>query len=197
MRSFSRVADPVAERIDRGLAWRAVPWAAGKDDGMQWDDPDLWRWLWLSTAVVFALGEMAIPTSFFLASFALGAVIAAVVAFLGGALLLQWVLFVGVATSALLFLRPLSRRLDRDTADVANVGANRWVGKLATVINAVPDGPGETGLIRLEREEWRAESTGNYAIAPGTRVRVVRVDGTRMVVEPVEAPSVPPAPSTD
>lgn len=159
---------------------------------MDWESPELWRWLWLAAAVVFALGEMAIPTSFFLASFAFGALVAFVVAFVGVGLLAQWLLFVGISVASLLVLRPLSRRLDRDTESTATVGANRWVGKTARVIREIPEGPGETGAVRLEREEWRAGSADDAAIAPATLVRIVRVDGTRMIVEPLDTPSVPP-----
>jgi len=169
---------------------------------MDWEDPDLWRWLWLLAAVVFALGELAIPTSFFLASFALGALAACLVAFLGGALALQWLAFVGISLALVLVLRPYSRRLDRQTASVATAGADRWVGKTATVLREIPGGVGDTGMVRLEREEWRAESRGGADIAAGALVRIVAVDGTRMIVEALgagapDASGPPPSPPTE
>lgn len=167
---------------------------------MDWEDPDLWQWLWLAAAVVFLLGELAIYTSFFLASFALGAGVACALAFFDVGLGWQWLAFVGISGVAFLVLRPYSRMLDRETASVHTEGANRWVGKMATVVADIPPGPAETGLVRVEREQWRAESVGDRAIAAGTVVRVVRVDGTRMLVEPIEpaepgsgAPSTPSA----
>lgn len=149
-----------------------------------WEDPDLWRWLWLIAAAVFFMGEMAIPTSFFLVSFAVGALVACVLAFFGATLGIQWLAFVFVSLAALLVLRPYSRRLDRETEDVATFGANRWVGKTGTVISEIPPGPASTGLVRIEREEWRAESAGEAGIATGSLVQVIRVDGTRLIVTP-------------
>jgi membrane protein implicated in regulation of membrane protease activity len=162
---------------------------------VEWDDPELWRWLWLLAAVVFTLGELAIYVNFFLASFAVGALVACVLAFFGVALPVQWVVFVVLSVLALAVLRPYSRRLDRATAGAYTEGANRWVGKVATVVSDIPAGPADTGLVRLEREQWRAESVGDRAIPAGTIVRVVRVDGTRMLVEPLEEAAPDQSPS--
>ena len=40
-------------------------------------------------------------------------------------------------------------------------------------------------MIRLEREQWRAASADGTPIEAGTVVHVVRIDGTRAVVERV------------
>jgi membrane protein implicated in regulation of membrane protease activity len=159
---------------------------------MDWDTPETWRWIWLIVAVVFAVGELAIPTSFFLVSFAIGAAVASVLAFAGVSVTVEWVAFVAVSAGALLVMRPLARRIDRDTEPVATVGAHRWVNRVATVLTEIPSGAGETGLVRVEREQWRAESASGASLPAGTTVKVVRVDGTRLVVEPLTtAPSGP------
>jgi len=143
--------------------------------------PEVWRWIWLATAATFALGELAAAGTFFLFSFAIGAALACVAAFAGVAVGWQWVIFVAVSGLALGVLRPLGRRLDRDLAESA-VGANRWVGRVGVVIADIPPGPHATGLVRLEREEWRAEHEGDATIPAGTPVLVTRVAGTRLVV---------------
>ena len=43
----------------------------------------------------------------------------------------------------------------------------------------------ELGLIRVHREEWRAESGDDTVIKAGSKVRVVEVRGTRAVVFPI------------
>jgi len=47
-------------------------------------------------------------------------------------------------------------------------------------------GPNDPGLVRLDREEWRADSADGSVIEPGARVRVVEVRGTRVLVVPQE-----------
>lgn len=155
---------------------------------MDLDSADTWRWIWLVAAAVFALGELAVPGSFFMISFAAGAVIAAIASFLGADVALGWILFVAGTGLSLLLLVPLGRRWNRDddVGPTTRVGADRWAGQRAVVTGGIPAGVHATGLVRVEREEWRAESIDSRAVAVGTEVRVVRVDGTRLVVAPVE-----------
>jgi membrane protein implicated in regulation of membrane protease activity len=134
---------------------------------------------WLVAAVLFAVGEMTSPGSFFLLPFAVGAVAALAASLLGAGLLIDWVLFLAVAIGALLALRPLARRLDRDGED-QGVGARRLIGQSAVVTEAIPKG--SVGVARIRREDWRAEAFDGTAIPVGARVRVTDVDGTRVLV---------------
>ena len=154
---------------------------------MDFSSPETWRWVWLGTAAVFAVGEIAVAGSFFLLPFAAGALVAAVVAFLGGAVALEWLAFVIVSGLGAAVLRPLARRLDLGPSHA--IGANRWVGRQAYVLRDIPSEPGATGLIRLDREEWRAESLMGIPIRAGSTVLVSRVDGTRLVVLPLDEPT--------
>jgi membrane protein implicated in regulation of membrane protease activity len=102
--------------------------------------------------------------------------------------LLQWLVFVVVSAAAFAALRPLAARLDRDEPS-DGVGARRLIGEPATVLSAIPAGNTDLGLIRVHREEWRAESLDGAAIPTGTAVRIVEIRGTRAVVFPTELPS--------
>lgn len=146
------------------------------------DSPETWRWIWLGLAGALALGELGLPGTFFLLSFALGAAAAAVVAFIDGSLGLQWALFVVVSVAALALLVPLGHRLARQQGDEAQEGATRWVGRLGIVLEEIPGDPHGTGRVRVERDEWRAETDSSTSIPAGTQVEVLSVRGTRLVV---------------
>jgi len=148
----------------------------------------VWRWVWLGAALAFGLGEMATAGTFFLAPFALGAGAAALTAFLGGPIGLGWLTFVAVSALTFLALRPIARRLDLTTRRPQGVGATRLVGEQGIVLAAVPPGPDELGLVRIGREEWRAQSMDGSAIEPGTPVTVLEVRGTRVIVLPTGLP---------
>lgn len=154
---------------------------------MDLSSPDTWRWIWLAAAVVFTVGEIAVAGSFFLLPFGAGALAAAAVSFLGGAVGFGWLAFVVVSAVCSAVLWPLGRRLDQSSPNAA-IGANRWVGRQAYVLKDIPGEPGGTGLIRLDREEWRAESLVGHPIRAGSTVLVSRVDGTRLVVLPIHEP---------
>jgi membrane protein implicated in regulation of membrane protease activity len=144
------------------------------------DTPEEWRWVWLIATAVFAIGEMATPGSFFLAPFALGAFVASILAFADVSVGVEWVVFLAVSIATLAALRPVARRLDRNALD-HGVGARRLVGSRATVLEDIP-GDSELGMVRVDREKWRAQSTDGAPIPAGTVVRVAEVQGTRVIV---------------
>ncbi|MBA2325196.1 MAG: NfeD family protein [Actinobacteria bacterium] len=152
---------------------------------------ETWRWIWLLAAAGFAAGEIAVAGTFFLLSFAIGATAAAVVAFVGGGVIAGWVAFVAVSGASLAVLFPLGRRLDARNP-TPQVGAHRWEGQIATVLQDIPAGLHESGAVRIDREEWRAESTNGSPVPAGTRVVVARVAGTRLVVIPHPIEVAPP-----
>jgi membrane protein implicated in regulation of membrane protease activity len=154
------------------------------------DSPDTWQWIWLVAAVALALGELAVPGTFFVVSFAIGAAIAALASFLGASVVVGWLCFVGGTGLALAVLVPIGRRMNRAEGG-GPVGATRLQNQRGVVLSAIPPGPNETGIVRIEREEWRAEHEHGEAVPVGVEVAVVRVDGTRVVVRPVstEAPA--------
>ena len=158
---------------------------------MDFGEPELWRWVWLVAVVGFIVGELAVAGSFYLAPFALGAVVAALAAFAGVPVPVEWALFVGGSAAGFAALRPLSRRLER-RAPYSPVGSARWASREALVIEDIPGGPGGGGRIRLDREEWRAESLTGAPIRAGSTVLVHRVDGTRLVVIPLDEPAALP-----
>lgn len=162
------------------------------------DDPDFWRWVWLATAVAFGLGEMTSPGSFFLAPFGIGAAAAAILAFLGAPLAIGWLVFVVVSAGSFAALRPLARRLDAAGTNTRGVGAGRLIGEQGVVLKSVPEGPDALGLVRVGREEWRAQSADLSGIPTGTPVTVLEVKGTRVIVFPNGLPILtqPPERST-
>jgi membrane protein implicated in regulation of membrane protease activity len=157
---------------------------------MHLGSPDSWRVFWVGAAAFFVVAEMARRLRFFFLPFAIGAVLAAVAAFAGISVALQWLVFVISSSIGLALLLPLGRRLLAE-GTLATVGSNRWVGQYGVVLDEVPDTRGHTGTVRIGGETWRAETGYNTAIAAGTEVFVTRVEGIRLVVLPVVFPETP------
>ena len=162
------------------------------------DSPELWRWIWLAVTAGAAVGEMATAGAFFLLPFALGGAAAAILAFAGVDVAIEWLVFVAVSVAGVVATRPLARRLDT-VSPAEGIGARRWIGQTATVLEAIPSGAHETGLVRLGGQRWRAETLDGTAVGQGSRVKVVDVVGTRLVVWPADQVSGAPgtiAPTT-
>jgi membrane protein implicated in regulation of membrane protease activity len=141
---------------------------------------DVWFWIWLGLAAVLVVGEM-FTAGFFLLPFGIGAAVAAVLNWFDLALAWQWAAFLGVSAILLLSLRRFADRVTHAPPEA--VGVDRLVGKRATVIEAIEPGDA-AGRVRIEREEWRADSSLDESIPVGTRVIVEKVQGTHVVVSP-------------
>lgn len=126
----------------------------------------------LSIIEIFAPGLVFLP-------FGLAAGVAAIAGFLGAPLLAQAIIFLVASIALFLALRPLSRRLNAADQD-AGIGADRLIGATGIVLEDVH--PQQVGLVRLDREEWRAESADDSLIVAGTQIVVNEVRGTRVLI---------------
>ncbi len=159
-----------------------MPFWGERGEPMDLNDADTWRWIWLAAVVVLAVSEIAVPGSFFMISFSVGALVATIAAFAGAEIWLQWAAFVIGSAGALALLIPIGRKLNA-APNRSAAGVYRWVGHEGVVLRRIPGGgTHDTGLVRVEREEWRAEGDTMDPIEVDTPIRVVRVDGTRLVV---------------
>ena len=169
--------------------------AKKRDVTLDLNAPETWRWVWFVMALVFATGELVTPATFFFLPFALGAGAGSVTSFIGLSLTASWFVFVAVSFLAFISLWKLGRKLEHADEEQEGVGATRWIGQEAQVIKHIVEGG--VGTVRLEREEWRAESLTGSAIPKGSTVVIAQIAGTRLVVVPTEFPAnEPPSPDT-
>jgi membrane protein implicated in regulation of membrane protease activity len=136
--------------------------------------------LWLIAACAFGIGEM-LTTGFFLAPFALGAALAALVdaAGLGG--VGPWIVFVLVSLLTLGIVRPIARSHMRVPPQI-RTGAAALVGKQAIVLERIANDEG-VGCIKIEGGVWTARALDeDDVIERGTRVHVVEIRGATALV---------------
>lgn len=141
-------------------------------------DPEVLTVVFVVAAVVLSALEIVAP-GLVLLPFGLGAAVAALSGVLGADSIWQLLVFILASFGFFLGLRPLSRRLNAIGAG-HRIGADRLIGARGTVLELIA--PGETGMVRIEREEWRAEAADEQVLVPGANVKVVEVRGTRVVV---------------
>lgn len=134
--------------------------------------------VWMIFAAVFIVGEL-FTTGFFLLWFGIGAGIAGLVALLKLGAAWQWGTFIVV--SGILFA--VSRKFaDRITSKATpGVGADRVIGKEAVVLVEI-DNEKSQGRVRLEKEEWNADSATGEIIAVGEKTVVEKMEGTHLIV---------------
>ena len=136
--------------------------------------------LWLILAVILAVGEM-LTLSFFIAPFALGALLAAAAAAAGAGALLTGGVFLVSASALLVALRPLARAHGRGTPAL-RTGTAALTGRSATVIERIANREG-VGAVRLDGEIWTARAyLDDEVIEPGTEVQVLEIRGATALV---------------
>ena len=137
------------------------------------------EWIvWLILAVAFAVGEV-LTMGFFLAPFAVGAVVAALVAAAGAGLVVSGLSFLAVSSLAFLALRPVARRHMKLPAEL-RTGTAALVGKTGTVVETVN---ADAGCVRIDGEVWTARPYDeDESFEPGQRVHVLQIRGATALV---------------
>jgi membrane protein implicated in regulation of membrane protease activity len=136
--------------------------------------------LWVILACAFGVGEM-LTTSFFLAPFALGAALAAVVSVAGGGSVAAVISFVVASLLVLAFVRPIARRHMKMPPQI-RTGAAALIGKDAIVLERIENLEG-VGCVRIDGEVWTARALyDDEVIEKGTRVQIVDIKGATALV---------------
>lgn len=134
--------------------------------------------IWLIAAVILAVGEMA-TLGLFLAPFAAGALVAAVISLAGGGLAISLVAALVVSVVLLFALRPVARS-HRRLPPQLRTGTQRLVGHEAVVIEATDQ---DRGVVKLNGENWTARAfEPGRVFEPGERVQVIEIKGATALV---------------
>ena len=137
---------------------------------------------WLIAAAALGVAE------YFTLTLALGllaaaALVAAVVAGLGGSVVVQVLAFAIAGAVGLLIVRPVARR-QMTHPPLVQEGSYALVGKKAVVVEVVT---GTQGLIKLSGEVWSARAfDDDHVIPAGALVDVMEIEGATAIVYPRE-----------
>ena len=140
---------------------------------------DAWV-LWIIAAVILAIGEI-VSLSFFLAPFAAGAAVAALLSVAGAGATVEWAAFLVVSVVLLAALRPIARDHQRSRGKV-KMNTAALVGQTAMVVERIANAEG-VGCVKLDGEIWTARAYDDDAIIePGTKVHVLEIRGATALV---------------
>jgi membrane-bound serine protease (ClpP class) len=162
-------------------------------------DLNAWPWVWLGIAVFFAIIELTVLAgTFVLLPFSISAFAASLLGFYNAPIEVQWLMFAGGGAVLWVILYRYAKRFAGENEMSPGVGADRVVGLTAIVTATIdPDDTDRRGRVSVSGEVWGALS--DTPLAKGSKVRVTSVNGTRVVVEPLDfsassPPTTPPSP---
>jgi membrane protein implicated in regulation of membrane protease activity len=139
--------------------------------------------IWVVLAALLLVAEMFAP-GFWLASLAVGCLAAGLAALLPLGLLGEILVFAATTVGSLFGLRPvLVRRFLHARGMEMRTNVEALVGKTGVVVQRF-DPVTRLGRVKVEGEDWRSALVeGGTPLEPGTRIMVVQVDGSTLVVE--------------
>ena len=137
---------------------------------------------WLIAFILFVVGE-AVTVGLVSIWFAVGSLGALLTAALGGGLWLQIAVFLILSALSLMLLKPLSRKWMAGHK-AARTNADRVIGETALVTEDI-DNTMATGQVQVDGQIWTARSAHDVVIPAGSQVKVLSIQGVKVMVERV------------
>ncbi len=135
--------------------------------------------LWLFLGVLFAVGE-GLTIQLIAIWFALGAAGAAIAAMFGAPLLIQFVVFLVLSVVSLAATRPLLKSKLHFHKESTN--ADRVIGAIGIVREPI-DNDLSLGRVSVLGLDWAARSADGSLIEQGNKVRILAIEGVKVIVE--------------
>jgi membrane protein implicated in regulation of membrane protease activity len=139
----------------------------------------LGAWAWIILGIILIGIELVAPSSFFL-WLGLAAIVTGMIdAVLGLSWQASALLFALLCVAAVILGRAISRfrTQNEPRADMLNQRGQSLVGRVFTLEAPIKDGEGR---IRVDDSSWRVTGADRFA---GAKVRVVRIEGSTLVVD--------------
>lgn len=141
--------------------------------------------IWLLVLIAFAVGE-ALTVGLTSIWFAVGALGALITAGLGFGFWPQIIVFLVLSGVTLALVRPLAKKVLKPGYSATN--ADRVIGAVGLVTEEVDNMAGK-GLVNLSGQVWSARAQDEQNIPAGQEVRVLRIQGVKVIVEPLHSVS--------
>ncbi len=136
--------------------------------------------VWIVLAVLFGLGELITQglTSIW---FTIGAVVAAILAFVGAPIWAQCLAFVFVSVVTLILTRPLATKFNDKTV---KTNSENLIGKTCYVVETIDNAAGK-GKVKIGDLEWTARAKDDsMVIEEGKQIIIMQIVGVTCYVEP-------------
>lgn len=138
---------------------------------------------WLILGVLFLIAEIFTP-SFFIMWFGIGSFAAMLVAFLfENSVLYQAIVFIVVSLIFVLFTRKMAQKMSGKPSRL--ISQDEMIGKDGVVSETITADGGK-GLVRINKDIWRARPLKDQEILAGVKVKVIELKGVTVTVDTIE-----------
>lgn len=137
--------------------------------------------IWLAVSVFLFIVE-SVTAQLVCVWFAFGALVAMLAAALGASMGVQLLLFLASSISVLLIWRPFLKK--RITPAKTATNADAVIGQEGLVIEEI-DNTLQTGRVSANGLDWTARSADGGIIKARQGVKIIRIDGVKLIVEAI------------
>ena len=139
-----------------------------------------WHW-WMYTGILLFIIEI-FSLSFIFACLGIGAISAAIGAYLGYDLDAQLVVFAITTLVSLFLIRPLLYNKGIRDVDKIKTNTDALVGRIGLVTHTI-DNANNKGRVSIDGDQWRAHALNNDIIEEHTQVEIVDIESTIVTVK--------------
>ena len=138
--------------------------------------------VWLLISMAFLALELSVPGLFFFLPFAAGPAFAAVLCWLGFSFKVQAICSMTVSFAAVFFTQKQLSKHKLSSVEHSSHQSNidALVGELAIVTKHISEG--SRGEVKVGQETWPAISTTEITIEKGKTVRILKIEGNKLIV---------------
>lgn len=140
--------------------------------------------IWLIIAGVCLIIEI-VTVGFFVFWFAIAALITALLSLFIHNIIAQATIFIIISVILIFLTKPLTDKITKKDKVATNV--NALIGQEGIVIKEINSGSNKIGQVKILGDTWSAVTTNDLtnAIPVGSTVKILKIDGVNLIVEPV------------
>lgn len=139
-------------------------------------------WIWVAVIAVAVVVE-ALSAQLLSIWFALGGLAALITSFITENKAIQIIVFLAVSLITLAIIFPLAKKSLK--TEHVKTNADRYIGKLAVVTEDISNIDAK-GQVKVDNQIWSARSEDGSAISAGSQVKVLRIEGVKLIVSAAE-----------
>ena len=135
-------------------------------------------WVWAVVTIATFVAEI-VSVELVCVWFSFGGLIAFILALCSVGETVQIVVFTAVAALSFMCLRPICKKLLKNSQEKTNVDS--VVGTVHTLVSDISEE--KAGEIKINGVSWRVVSKDNQTFAVGEKVKIIEVQGNKFIVE--------------
>lgn len=139
-------------------------------------------WVWIAVIAVAVIVEI-LSAQLLSIWFALGGLAALITSCLTESIAIQVIVFAVVSAVSLAAIFPFVRKSLKKAHVSTN--ADRYIGKMAVVTEDISNIDAK-GQVKVDNQIWSARSDSGENLAAGTQVKVLRIEGVKLIVSAAE-----------